>query len=62
MALLLQMLAVRLGLVTEHDLAQMCRKEYTKPIRMILYVLCEIAIAATDLAEGTYHISSFTNY
>jgi manganese transport protein len=51
MALLLQTLAARLGLATERDLAQLCRLIYPKHICYILWVLCEIAIAATDLAE-----------
>ncbi len=52
MALLLQTLSARLGLVTGHDLAQACREEYPVPVRLALFVLCEIAIAATDLAEA----------
>lgn len=50
-ALLLQTLAAKLGIVTSKDLAQMCREEYPLPICWILWFLCEIAIAATDLAE-----------
>ncbi len=52
MAFLLQTLAVRLGIVTGYDLAQGCRQEYPKPLTVILFVLAEIAIAATDLAEA----------
>lgn len=52
MALLLQTLAARLGIITEKDLAQMCKERYSKPVCYILWFLCEIAIAATDLAEG----------
>ena len=52
MALLLQTLSARLGLVTGHDLAQACRDEYPPPVRYALFVLTEIAIAATDLAEA----------
>lgn len=51
MAVLLQTLSARLGLVTGHDLAQACRDEYPPFVRYILFVLCEIAIAACDLAE-----------
>jgi len=51
MAVLLQTLCARLGLVTGRDLAQACRDEYSKPVRWILFILCEIAIDATDLAE-----------
>ena len=51
MAVLLQTLSARLGLVTGRDLAQACRQEYPPVVRISLFVLCEIAIAATDLAE-----------
>jgi manganese transport protein len=51
MALLLQTLSARLGLVTGRDLAQACRDEYPRAITYVLFVLCEIAIAACDLAE-----------
>ena len=51
MAILLQTLSARLGLVTGRDLAQACRDEYPRPIRYVLFVLCEIAIVACDLAE-----------
>lgn len=51
MALLLQSLAARLGIVRRRDLAQANREAYPKSINLILYVLAEIAIAATDLAE-----------
>src|SRR5262250_1891819 len=51
MAVLLQTLAARLGVVTGHDLAQACRAEYSRPINGVLWLLAEIAIAATDLAE-----------
>jgi manganese transport protein len=51
MAVLLQTLAARLGVVTGHDLAQACRAEYSRPVNAVLWVLAEIAIAATDLAE-----------
>jgi manganese transport protein len=51
MAVLLQTLAARLGIVTERDLAQACRDYYSRRTRLALWVLCEIAIAACDLAE-----------
>ncbi len=51
MAILLQTLAARLGVVTKHDLAQACRAEYSPRLSFILWLLTEIAIAATDLAE-----------
>ncbi len=51
MAVLLQTLSARLGLVTGHDLAQACRAEYSPVVNFILWLLAEIAIAATDLAE-----------
>lgn len=51
MALLLQSLSVRLGVVRGRDLAQACRETYSKPVNFVLYILAEIAIIATDLAE-----------
>jgi manganese transport protein len=51
MALLLQSLAARLGIVRQRDLAQANRETYPKGVNFILYILAEIAIAATDLAE-----------
>jgi manganese transport protein len=51
MAVLLQTLAARLGIVTGKDLAQACRSEYSKPASYALWILCEIAIGACDLAE-----------
>jgi manganese transport protein len=51
MAVLLQTLAARLGIVTGKDLAQACRSEYSKAASFALWIMCEIAIAATDLAE-----------
>ncbi len=51
MALLLQSLSVRLGIVRGLDLAQACRESYPKPVNYALYLLAEIAIIATDLAE-----------
>jgi manganese transport protein len=51
MAIFLQALSARLGVVTGRDLAQACRDAYPRPISNALWVLCEIAIAACDLAE-----------
>ena len=51
MAILLQALCVRLGVATGRDLAQACRDYYSRPVSMVLWVLCEIAIVACDLAE-----------
>jgi len=51
MALLLQSLSARLGIVTQHDLAQASRETYSKYVNYALYFLAEIAIAACDLAE-----------
>lgn len=47
----LQALAARIGLATERDLAQACRDSYPKPLVILLWVVAEVAIAATDLAE-----------
>lgn len=51
MAILLQTLCARLGLVTGRDLAQSCRAYYKRPAAIALWILCEIAIIACDLAE-----------
>ena len=51
MAILLQTLAARLGIVAGRDLAQACREAYSRRVCNSLWVLCEIAIAACDLAE-----------
>jgi len=51
MAILLQALCAKLGIVTGHDLAQACRDHYSRPVSMGLWALCEIAICACDLAE-----------
>lgn len=51
MAILLQNLTIKLGIVTQKDLAQACRDYYSKPISFALWILCEIAIIACDLAE-----------
>ena len=51
MAILVQALAARLGIVTQLDLAQACRSYFSRRTSLFLWVLCEIAIAACDLAE-----------
>ena len=51
MAILLQTLSARLGIVSRRDLAQACRESYPRPVVFVLWGLCEIAIAACDLAE-----------
>src|ERR1044071_2238810 len=51
MAILLQHLCIKLGVVTGRDLAQACRDHYSTPTVWFLWVLCELAIAACDLAE-----------
>lgn len=51
MAILLQSLALRLGIVTGRDLAQACRDHYSPPVSFVLWILCEVAIIACDLAE-----------
>src|SRR6266853_437729 len=50
-AILLQALAARLGIASGRDLAQACRDSFSRPVTIVLWVLCEIAIAACDLAE-----------
>src|SRR5881275_2539950 len=50
-AILLQHLALKLGIVTGRDLAQACRDHFSRPVSFALWVLCEVAIAACDLAE-----------
>src|SRR6478672_11571685 len=50
-AIMLQALAARLGIASGRDLAQACRDSYSRPVTILLWVLCEIAIAACDLAE-----------
>src|SRR5678810_997249 len=50
LAILLQSLCIKLGVVTGRDLAQACRDHFSKPTVIFLWVLCEIAIAACDLA------------
>jgi manganese transport protein len=51
MAMFLQTLCVRLGVASGRDLAQACRDRYSKPVAYVLWILCEIAIIACDLAE-----------
>ena len=51
MAVLLQTLGARLGIVTGRDLAQACRDTYPRAVNLSLWLLCEIAIVACDLAE-----------
>ena len=51
MAILLQHLSLKLGIVSGRDLAQACRDSYSKRFSIFLWILCEIAIAACDLAE-----------
>jgi manganese transport protein len=51
MAMLLQALSAKLGIVTGRDLAQACRESYSRPVAIGLWIVCEIAIAACDLAE-----------
>src|SRR5882672_4025614 len=51
MAILLQALSARLGIASGRDLAQACRDSYSRPVVVVLWLLCEVAIAACDLAE-----------
>src|SRR3954470_8707993 len=51
MAIILQSLCARLGIVTGRDLAQACRDHYSRPVAIGLWVICELAICACDLAE-----------
>src|SRR6187455_2194541 len=51
MAILLQALSARLGIASGRDLAQACRDSYSRPTTIVLWLLCEVAIAACDLAE-----------
>jgi manganese transport protein len=50
-AILLQALSLKLGIVTGRDLAQACRDHYSRPVSLLLWLICELAIAACDLAE-----------
>src|SRR3954462_12758676 len=51
MAILLQALSARLGIASGRDLAQACRDSYSRRTTILLWLLCEVAIAACDLAE-----------
>jgi len=51
MAILLQHFCIKLGVATGRDLAQACRDHYSTPVVWFLWILCELAIAACDLAE-----------
>jgi manganese transport protein len=51
MAILLQALSLKLGIATGRDLAQACRDHYSRPVSFALWIICELAIAACDLAE-----------
>ncbi|MBA3385582.1 MAG: Nramp family divalent metal transporter [Chthoniobacterales bacterium] len=51
MAILLQALSLKLGIATGRDLAQACRDHYSRPVSFFLWFVCELAIAACDLAE-----------
>ncbi|MDB6147286.1 MAG: Manganese transport protein mntH [Spartobacteria bacterium] len=51
MAILLQALSLKLGIVTGRDLAQACRDHFSRPVSFFLWIICELAIAACDLAE-----------
>jgi len=51
MAMLLQALSAKLGIATGRDLAQACREQYSRRVSFMLWIVCEIAIAACDLAE-----------
>jgi manganese transport protein len=51
MAMFLQALSAKLGIATGRDLAQACRDHYSRRTSMVLWVFCEVAIAACDLAE-----------
>src|SRR3954469_22491283 len=51
MAVLLQSLAIKLGIVSGRDLAQACRDHFSRPVSFMLWIFAEVAIAACDLAE-----------
>jgi len=51
MAILLQALCTRLGIATQRDLAQACHDHYSQPVSFALWIICELAICACDLAE-----------
>jgi len=50
-AIFLQTLAAKLGIATNHDLAELCREEYSRGVAMLLWITAELAMMATDLAE-----------
>src|SRR5437764_2628200 len=52
MAILLEHLCIKLGVATGRDLAQACRAQSSAPVAWFLWIICELAIAACDLAEG----------
>ena len=58
MAVLLQTLSARLGVVTGHDLAQACRAEYSRRVNAVLWLLAEVAIAACDLAYAIRQLNT----
>ena len=62
MAIVLQALAVRLGVASGLDLAQACRAHYSRPVAIALWILCEIAIVACDLAEVLGTNTGATSY
>ncbi len=65
MALLLQSLSARLGIATGRDLAQACREFYPEPWGRLLYIPCQVAIVACDLAEvlgGAVGVSLLTGW
>ncbi len=51
LAMFLQTLALRLGIATGRDLAQLCRERFSRPTAILLWIACELAIMACDLAE-----------
>ncbi len=50
-AMLFQALSAKLGIVTGHNLAEMCRDQFSTPVRLVMWVISEVAAMATDLAE-----------
>jgi manganese transport protein len=51
MGMVLQVLCARLGIATGRDLARLCKEAYPRPVSLCLWLLCELAIVACDLAE-----------
>ena len=51
MGLLIQLLSARLGVATGRHLAELCREEYTRWARLVLYVMAEMALIAADIQE-----------